>query len=153
MASSTNLPQPQFLCSHGQAVYLARAELGEQHLSLGTRGCHWSLCRGVPGEAGEILQHLPTKSGAVLWEAGVCTPWDTLLTSPKVGVENSTCPLSCPIPSPTLQDPVYRSPGKHKECFCLSGSRQWLWPDCFSFHDLSPTQPQHSPVVFPGKLI
>lgn len=49
MASSNNLPQPQFLRSHGQAVYLARAELREHHLSPGTRGCHWS-----PAEVSQV---------------------------------------------------------------------------------------------------
>lgn len=82
----------------------------------------------------------------------VCTPWDKLLTSARAARvaqsstlprelhtakgapastpgEKGTYPLSCPILSPTFQGPVCSSHGKNKECFCLPGSRQWLWPD------------------------
>lgn len=156
------------------SAVMAMFTLHEQHWEstippCALTGCHWSPRRGATAEAGEILQHLPTNSGAVLWdqEAGVCTPGDTLLTSPRVGksstlprehwqapeVENSTYPWSCPILPPAFQDSVYRRHGKHKGCFYLSGSRQWFWPDCFSFHHLFPTQPQHSPICFSGKLI
>lgn len=59
MASSNNLPQPQFLYSHSH-VYLAWAESREHHPSLGT----WRVSLILSWGWGDP----PTDSGAALWD-------------------------------------------------------------------------------------
>lgn len=79
------LLKPQFLSSQGQAVYLARAELREHHPSLGTRRVSLIPVQRCPRGGWADPPTPSNKQWAALWEqeAGLCTPWDTLLASPR----------------------------------------------------------------------